>query len=157
MERGLDRRLGAEFIGTAFLLATVVGSGIMAENLAGGNIAVALLEAEPTRPIADIAGEVGVSHGHLNREFTRIVGMSPRSLAGLLRMRRLLASIDPTQPQAWAEHAARWGWFDQAHLNRDFKRHTGVTPTAYLAAQHAWFDGMPHVPGFVPDGERDPT
>ena len=33
----------AEFIGTAFLLATVVGSGIMAENLAGGNVAIALL------------------------------------------------------------------------------------------------------------------
>jgi glycerol uptake facilitator-like aquaporin len=33
----------AELIGTAFLLATVVGSGIMAENLAGGNVAIALL------------------------------------------------------------------------------------------------------------------
>ncbi len=33
----------AEFIGTAFLLATVVGSGIMAEQLAGGNVALALL------------------------------------------------------------------------------------------------------------------
>jgi glycerol uptake facilitator-like aquaporin len=33
----------AEFIGTFFLLATVVGSGIMAENLAGGNVAIALL------------------------------------------------------------------------------------------------------------------
>ncbi|MEM6665285.1 MAG: MIP/aquaporin family protein, partial [Pseudomonadota bacterium] len=39
----LPRRLGAEFIGTAFLLATVVGSGIMAERLAGGNVAIALL------------------------------------------------------------------------------------------------------------------
>lgn len=37
------RRLFAEFIGTAFLLATVVGSGIMAEQLAGGNVAIALL------------------------------------------------------------------------------------------------------------------
>lgn len=37
------RRLAAEFIGTAMLLATVVGSGIMAERLAGGNVAVALL------------------------------------------------------------------------------------------------------------------
>jgi glycerol uptake facilitator-like aquaporin len=35
--------MAAEFIGTAFLLATVVGSGIMAENLAGGNVAIALL------------------------------------------------------------------------------------------------------------------
>ncbi|MEJ6398373.1 MIP/aquaporin family protein [Yoonia sp. 208BN28-4] len=39
----LDRRLMAEALGTFFLLATVVGSGIMAERLAGGNIAVALL------------------------------------------------------------------------------------------------------------------
>ena len=37
------QKLAAEFIGTAFLLATVVGSGIMAEQLAGGNVAIALL------------------------------------------------------------------------------------------------------------------
>jgi glycerol uptake facilitator-like aquaporin len=37
------QRLGAEFLGTAFLLATVIGSGIMGERLAGGNVAIALL------------------------------------------------------------------------------------------------------------------
>jgi len=37
------RKLIAEAIGTLFLLTTVVGSGIMAENLAGGNVAIALL------------------------------------------------------------------------------------------------------------------
>jgi glycerol uptake facilitator-like aquaporin len=37
------RRLAAEAIGTAFLLAAVVGSGIMGERLAGGNVAIALL------------------------------------------------------------------------------------------------------------------
>ena len=39
----LSRRLAAEAVGTAFLLAVVVGSGIMAERLAGGNAAIALL------------------------------------------------------------------------------------------------------------------
>ena len=39
----LSRRLGAEALGTAFLLAVVVGSGIMGERLAGGNDAIALL------------------------------------------------------------------------------------------------------------------
>lgn len=39
----LARKLTAEFLGTAGLLAVVVGSGIMGENLAGGNVAVALL------------------------------------------------------------------------------------------------------------------
>ncbi len=39
----LSRRLVAEALGTALLLAVVVGSGIMAERLAGGNVAIALL------------------------------------------------------------------------------------------------------------------
>ncbi len=39
----LSRRLAAEAIGTAGLLAVVVGSGIMGESLAGGNVAIALL------------------------------------------------------------------------------------------------------------------
>ena len=39
----LARRIFAEWLGTAFLLAAVVGSGIMAERLAGGNLALALL------------------------------------------------------------------------------------------------------------------
>lgn len=43
MPVSLTRRLAAEGFGTAFLLIAVVGSGIMAERLAGGNVAVALL------------------------------------------------------------------------------------------------------------------
>jgi glycerol uptake facilitator-like aquaporin len=43
MGQALLRRFLAEGLGTAFLLATVVGSGIMAERLAGGNVAIALL------------------------------------------------------------------------------------------------------------------
>ena len=39
----LSRRLAAEALGTAFLLAVVVGSGIMAERLAAGNAAITLL------------------------------------------------------------------------------------------------------------------
>ena len=42
-ETAFFRRLMAEAIGTAFLVATVVGSGIMAETLADGNAAVALI------------------------------------------------------------------------------------------------------------------
>ena len=43
MTPSLAQRLGAEALGTAFLLATVVGSGIMAQKLSGGNVALALL------------------------------------------------------------------------------------------------------------------
>jgi glycerol uptake facilitator-like aquaporin len=43
MKMSLARRVVAEFLGTAFLVATVIGSGIMADRLANGNAAVALL------------------------------------------------------------------------------------------------------------------
>ena len=43
MEMDLRRKLAAEALGTALLLATVVGSGIMADKLSGGNVAIALL------------------------------------------------------------------------------------------------------------------
>src|SRR5438876_7436246 len=43
MKFSLPARLLAEFLGTAFLVAAVVGSGIMGERLAGGNVAIALL------------------------------------------------------------------------------------------------------------------
>ena len=65
----LKRRLMAEFIGTAFLLAAVVGSGIMGERLAGGNAAVALLVntlATGTILIALIYSFAPISGAHFN-------------------------------------------------------------------------------------------
>jgi glycerol uptake facilitator-like aquaporin len=43
MKISLSRRMASEFLGTAFLVAAVVGSGIMGDRLAGGNVALALL------------------------------------------------------------------------------------------------------------------
>jgi glycerol uptake facilitator-like aquaporin len=43
MKFSLRARTAAEFLGTAFLVAAVVGSGIMAERLSAGNAAIALL------------------------------------------------------------------------------------------------------------------
>ncbi len=69
----LKRRLVAEGIGTAMLLATVVGSGIMGERLSGGNVAIALL----ANTIATGAGLVAliltfgpVSGAHFNPAVT---------------------------------------------------------------------------------------
>jgi glycerol uptake facilitator-like aquaporin len=69
----LSRRVAAEGVGTALLLATVVGSGIMGERLAGGNVALALL----ANTIATGAGLValiltfgGISGAHFNPAVT---------------------------------------------------------------------------------------
>jgi AraC-like DNA-binding protein len=115
--------------------------------------AVRQLSADPTRPVTDIATALGVSHGHLDRQFTEQVGLSPRTLARILRMRRLLEAIDVHGSVGWADRAAELGWSDQAHLIRDFKRHTGVTPSQYLAAQRSTYDRTEAATsaGFVPE------
>ncbi|KAF0813488.1 Glycerol uptake facilitator protein [Andreprevotia sp. IGB-42] len=69
----LQRRLFAEWLGTAFLLAVVVGSGIMAERLSGGNVAVALLAnaiATGGGLIALILTFGGISGAHFNPAVT---------------------------------------------------------------------------------------
>jgi AraC-like DNA-binding protein len=121
--------------------------------LARCEAAVEALSANPARPVADIAAALGVSHGHLDRQFTEQVGLSPRTLARILRMRRLLEHIDVYETVAWADLAAELGWFDQAHLIRDFQRHTGVTPAEYVAAQRATYARSETAAsaGFVPD------
>jgi AraC-like DNA-binding protein len=115
--------------------------------------AVALLEADPTTPVARVASSLGVSHGYLDREFRRWVGMGPRALARLLRVRRLLEGLDVLGGIDWADRAAALGWSDQAHLIRDFRRHTGVTPTRYVRAQLASLapEDIAGAAGFVPD------
>ncbi len=113
--------------------------------------AVALLTEDPARPIGELADRLGVSHEHLDRAFARIVGLGPRRLAKILRMRALLASIDVFGTVAWTERAAELGWFDQAHLIRDFRRQTGLSPSAYVAAYRAVYAPGEEAPGFAPD------
>jgi AraC-like DNA-binding protein len=100
--------------------------------------AVAMLQEDPVQPIADVAAAVGVSHGHLDREFKRVVGLTPRRLARLLRVERLLEAIDIDGDVPWADLAAQLGWADQSHMIRDFKRHTGSAPSAYIVARRAY-------------------
>jgi len=69
----LPRRVVAEFAGTLFLLAAVVGSGIMGERLAGGNVAIALLAntiATGSALVALILTFLPISGAHLNPAVT---------------------------------------------------------------------------------------
>jgi glycerol uptake facilitator-like aquaporin len=73
MRATLKRRVVAEFVGTLFLLAAVVGSGIMAERLANGNVAIALLAnsiATGAALVALILAFGQVSGAHLNPAVT---------------------------------------------------------------------------------------
>jgi len=69
MRAQLPARVVAEFLGTAFLVAAVVGSGIMSERLAGGNVAIALLAnaiATGTALVALILTFGPISGAHFN-------------------------------------------------------------------------------------------
>jgi glycerol uptake facilitator-like aquaporin len=74
----LGRRLAAEALGTALLLAVVVGSGIMAERLAGGNVAIALLGntlATGAALVVLIAVFGPISGAHFNPAVTLVLGL----------------------------------------------------------------------------------
>jgi glycerol uptake facilitator-like aquaporin len=69
MKTSLARRTVAEFTGTAFLVATILGSGVMAECLSGGNVALALLAntiATGAALVALILTLGGISGAHFN-------------------------------------------------------------------------------------------
>ena len=106
----LARRAVAEALGTAMLLATVVGSGIMAERLAGGNIALALL----ANTLATGAGLVAliltfgpVSGAHFNPAVT----LADASQGGL-PWRSVPAYLVAQVVGAFAGVAAAHGMFD---------------------------------------------
>lgn len=95
----MQRRLAAEWLGTFSLLATVIGSGIMAERLAGGNVAIALLgNTIPTGAILVVLITVfgPISGAHFNPAVTLAFALrreiSPRD-AGLYVVAQVIGGI----------------------------------------------------------------
>ena len=82
--------------------------------------------------ICQMADEIGISHKHLLREFDRCVGLTPKTFARVCAFQRVIQSVGHKAHVEWAETAARCGYYDQAHLIREFRAFSGVTPTNYL-------------------------
>ncbi len=94
-----------------------------------------LVEASGDIEVAALARDVGWSRRHLAQRFQEELGLSPKVTARVLRFdraRRLLGR--PVRP-ALADVAACCGYYDQAHLNREFRELAGLSPTAWLAEQ----------------------
>lgn len=83
-----------------------------------------------TRPDA-MARAVGMSRRQLGRLFRDRIGIGPKSLMRVGRFQRLLQGLEGASPRL-AALAARTGYFDQAHMTRDFRLFAGTTPTRYL-------------------------
>lgn len=83
--------------------------------------------------IAELAREVGWSRKHLTNRFRDQAGLPPKVMARVLRFQRAVELMGCGAPD-WGGIAAACGYYDQAHLNREFRALAGCTPTALLAS-----------------------
>lgn len=90
-------------------------------------------ESDGATPIAEIAATLGTTPRQLQRRFREEVGITPKLLARLRRFHRVLATWRD-EPGRWASVAVSCGYYDQAHLVRDFTELGGGAPAALLAS-----------------------
>ena len=86
------------------------------------------------RSIRRIQTDTGLSHTRLIQLFREHVGLTPKLFCRVRRFHGLLERIEKGLPVNWADLAADCGYFDQAHLIRDFRAFAGVTPLEYARA-----------------------
>jgi AraC-like DNA-binding protein len=85
-------------------------------------------------PVSELTGEVGWSRKHLAHRFKEQIGLTPKSLARVLRFQRALRILADGKPP-FVEVATLCGYYDQAHLIREFRALSGYTPRELLAAR----------------------
>ncbi|MGZ4691816.1 MAG: helix-turn-helix domain-containing protein [Acidimicrobiia bacterium] len=84
-----------------------------------------------TARIASVADELGWSRRHLSARFKAEYGLAPKQAARVLRFERASAGL--LEGESPAGVAARCGYYDQPHLNEEWRSLTGMTPTCWLA------------------------
>ena len=74
-----------------------------------------------------LANDAGISVRQLERRFLREVGVGPKLLSRILRFQQVFSAVDRRDPE-WAMVALDCGYYDQAHLIRDFQQFSQQTP-----------------------------
>jgi AraC-like DNA-binding protein len=82
--------------------------------------------------VAAAAGRLGISSRQLERRFQARVGMPPKLFARIRRFQRVFPAIE-RDGAGWVDAAAACGYYDQAHLIRDFRQFAGEPPAALLS------------------------
>lgn len=80
--------------------------------------------------IDDLVAEAGCSHRHLATRFQEEVGLTPKVMARLMRFERTIA-LARRPASSWAAIAVDAGYYDQSHLNREFRVFAGQPPSAH--------------------------
>lgn len=81
---------------------------------------------------ATVAATVGMSYRQMSRLFQERLGFGPKQLVRLGRFQRALRGLEERGKRSVAAVASRAGYFDQAHLGRDFRLFGGIAPGRYL-------------------------
>jgi AraC-like DNA-binding protein len=96
----------------------------------------AVLQLErPGVAIGDVAAALQLSRRRFIEVFTRDVGMAPKRYARIRRFQRALARATGGPLPAWADVALECGYYDQAHLCREWAELTGLSPSKLVALQ----------------------
>jgi AraC-like DNA-binding protein len=97
---------------------------------------------DPSAPtVASLATAFELSRRQLDRRFGDAMGRSPREFRRFARFARAWRLAGEGRVESWADLAAHAGYFDQAHLNHDFRCLTGATPrVVFPEAWYAAFD-----------------
>jgi AraC-like DNA-binding protein len=82
--------------------------------------------------VAAVAQMLGVSSRQLERRFKAHVGISPKYFARIRRFQRVFPAMEEDSA-GWVDAAADCGYYDQAHLIRDFRAFAGEPPSHLLA------------------------
>jgi AraC-like DNA-binding protein len=88
-----------------------------------------------------LANDAGISSRQLERRFLREVGLGPKLLGRIIRFQQVFRAVEQSN-SAWAEVAIACGYYDQAHLIRDFNQFARQTPAVLFSNQSAfteWF------------------
>jgi AraC-like DNA-binding protein len=93
-------------------------------------LALQTLARRPDRSIEQLCRELGITRQGLAKGFRNAVGISPKMLARIFRMRIVLNHIHRSQrrPILWRDVAQCAGYYDQAHMINEFQELTGLTP-----------------------------
>jgi AraC-like DNA-binding protein len=86
--------------------------------------------------IDQLANDAGISSRQLERRFMRDIGVGPKLLSRILRFQQVFRAVERVDPE-WASIAVECGYYDQAHLIRDFNQFAGQTPAVLFSQQNA--------------------
>ena len=102
-----------------------------------------LLASDGRVALAELGALAGLGERQLQRRFAEVVGISPRMLAVVVRLRRVFEALRDAPWSSWSERAQAAGFFDHPQMARDFRRLLGSAPRSGRRAAAAWRPASP--------------